>query len=63
MSILCDYQIVTDLEGNFIVQIGSTGEEGFQDGSFEDAAFNRPQVHMIISLCISCSSIASLFHS
>uniref|UniRef100_M4EGL8 Thioredoxin domain-containing protein n=1 Tax=Brassica campestris TaxID=3711 RepID=M4EGL8_BRACM len=35
--------IVTDLDGNFIVQIGSTGEEGFRDGSFEDAAFNRPQ--------------------
>ncbi|KAL1221163.1 Protein SUPPRESSOR OF QUENCHING 1 [Cardamine amara subsp. amara] len=35
--------VVTDLEGNFIVQIGSTGEEGFRDGSFEDAAFNRPQ--------------------
>ncbi|XP_010414996.1 PREDICTED: NHL repeat-containing protein 2-like [Camelina sativa] len=35
--------IVTDLEGKFIMQIGSTGEEGFQDGSFEDAAFNRPQ--------------------
>ncbi|CAH2046801.1 unnamed protein product [Thlaspi arvense] len=35
--------IVTDLDGNFIVQIGSTGEEGLRDGSFEDAAFNRPQ--------------------
>ncbi|KAG5525459.1 hypothetical protein RHGRI_031948 [Rhododendron griersonianum] len=35
--------VVTDLDGNFIIQIGSTGEEGFRDGSFEDAAFNRPQ--------------------
>ncbi|KAK4264680.1 hypothetical protein QN277_025822 [Acacia crassicarpa] len=35
--------VVTDLDGNFIVQIGSSGEEGFQDGSFDDAAFNRPQ--------------------
>ncbi|XP_058189984.1 protein SUPPRESSOR OF QUENCHING 1, chloroplastic isoform X2 [Rhododendron vialii] len=35
--------VVTDLDGNFIIQIGSTGEEGFHDGSFEDAAFNRPQ--------------------
>lgn len=37
-------QVVTDLDGNFIMQIGSTGEEGFHDGSFDDAMFNRPQV-------------------
>ncbi|KAG5529250.1 hypothetical protein RHGRI_029822 [Rhododendron griersonianum] len=36
-------RVVTDLDGNFIIQIGSTGEEGFCDGSFEDATFNRPQ--------------------
>ncbi|XP_010259233.1 PREDICTED: NHL repeat-containing protein 2 isoform X1 [Nelumbo nucifera] len=35
--------VVTDLDGNFIVQVGSTGEEGLQDGTFEDATFNRPQ--------------------
>ncbi|XP_022865066.1 protein SUPPRESSOR OF QUENCHING 1, chloroplastic isoform X2 [Olea europaea var. sylvestris] len=35
--------VVTDLDGNFIMQIGSTGEEGFRDGSFDDAMFNRPQ--------------------
>ncbi|KAI3944972.1 hypothetical protein MKW92_051069 [Papaver armeniacum] len=35
--------VVTDLEGNFIVQIGSTGEEGLQDGTFDNATFNRPQ--------------------
>ncbi|XP_068341713.1 protein SUPPRESSOR OF QUENCHING 1, chloroplastic isoform X2 [Pyrus communis] len=35
--------VVTDLDGNFIVQIGSSGEEGFRDGSFDDATFNRPQ--------------------
>ncbi|XP_047307151.1 protein SUPPRESSOR OF QUENCHING 1, chloroplastic [Impatiens glandulifera] len=35
--------VVTDLDGNFIIQIGSTGEEGFTDGSFEEATFNRPQ--------------------
>ncbi|OVA13591.1 NHL repeat [Macleaya cordata] len=35
--------VVTDLEGNFIVQIGSTGEEGLQDGAFDYATFNRPQ--------------------
>ncbi|KAG4111649.1 hypothetical protein ERO13_D13G115500v2 [Gossypium hirsutum] len=35
--------VVTDLDGNFIVQIGSTGEEGLRDGSFDDATFNRPQ--------------------
>ncbi|XP_057494336.1 protein SUPPRESSOR OF QUENCHING 1, chloroplastic isoform X2 [Actinidia eriantha] len=35
--------VVTDLDGNFILQIGSTGEEGFRDGNFEDASFNRPQ--------------------
>lgn len=37
-------QVVTTLDGDFIVQIGSTGEEGLQDGSFDDATFNRPQV-------------------
>lgn len=36
--------MVTDLDGNFIIQIGSSGVEGFHDGNFEDAAFNRPQV-------------------
>lgn len=36
--------MVTDLDGNFLVQIGSTGEEGFRDGNFNEAAFNRPQV-------------------
>ncbi|GKV01403.1 hypothetical protein SLEP1_g13958 [Rubroshorea leprosula] len=35
--------VVTDLDGNFIVQIGSTGEEGLRDGSYDDATFNRPQ--------------------
>ncbi|KAL9332441.1 hypothetical protein ACSQ67_002051 [Phaseolus vulgaris] len=35
--------VVTDLDGNFIVQIGSSGEEGLKDGSFDDATFNRPQ--------------------
>ncbi|KAI8535968.1 hypothetical protein RHMOL_Rhmol10G0217900 [Rhododendron molle] len=40
-------KVVTDLDGNFIIQIGSTGEEGFHDGSFEDAAFNRPQKNLL----------------
>uniref|UniRef100_A0A1D1YFL6 NHL repeat-containing protein 2 n=2 Tax=Anthurium amnicola TaxID=1678845 RepID=A0A1D1YFL6_9ARAE len=35
--------VVTDLDGNFILQVGSTGEEGLQDGSFDTAFFNRPQ--------------------
>lgn len=35
--------VVTDLDGNFIIQIGGSGVEGFRDGNFEDAAFNRPQ--------------------
>ncbi|KAH7835073.1 hypothetical protein Vadar_022621 [Vaccinium darrowii] len=35
--------VVTDLDGNFSIQIGSSGVEGFRDGNFEDAAFNRPQ--------------------
>ncbi|KAK3014291.1 hypothetical protein RJ639_008014, partial [Escallonia herrerae] len=35
--------VVTNLDGNFLVQIGSTGEEGFRDGNFDEAAFNRPQ--------------------
>ncbi|KAL9141056.1 hypothetical protein ABFS82_14G077900 [Erythranthe guttata] len=35
--------VVTDLDGNFKMQIGSSGEEGLRDGNFEDAMFNRPQ--------------------
>ncbi|XP_058082799.1 protein SUPPRESSOR OF QUENCHING 1, chloroplastic isoform X2 [Magnolia sinica] len=35
--------VVTDLQGNFIVQVGSTGEEGLRDGTFDIATFNRPQ--------------------
>ncbi|XP_022747673.1 protein SUPPRESSOR OF QUENCHING 1, chloroplastic isoform X2 [Durio zibethinus] len=35
--------VVTDLDGNFIIQIGSTGEEGLRDGFFDDATFNHPQ--------------------
>ncbi|XP_059652279.1 protein SUPPRESSOR OF QUENCHING 1, chloroplastic isoform X2 [Cornus florida] len=35
--------VVTDLDGNFIIQIGSTGVEGLSDGNFDDATFNRPQ--------------------
>ncbi|XP_041999453.1 protein SUPPRESSOR OF QUENCHING 1, chloroplastic isoform X2 [Salvia splendens] len=35
--------VVTDLDGNFKMQIGSSGEEGFRDGNFDDAMFNRPQ--------------------
>ena len=42
--------MVTDLDGNFILQIGSTGEEGFRDGNFEDASFNRPQVMVRVNL-------------
>ena len=44
---LFEIQVVTDLDGGFIVQIGSSGEEGLQDGSFDDATFNRPQVRTI----------------
>ncbi|KAM0954516.1 putative transcription factor WD40-like family [Dioscorea sansibarensis] len=35
--------VVTDLDGNFILQIGSGGEEGFLDGTFDKASFRRPQ--------------------
>ncbi|XP_021772395.1 NHL repeat-containing protein 2-like isoform X1 [Chenopodium quinoa] len=35
--------VVTDLDGNYITQIGSSGEEGLRDGNFDDSAFNRPQ--------------------
>ncbi|KAI3440505.1 Thioredoxin domain-containing protein, partial [Psidium guajava] len=35
--------VVTDLDGNFIVLIGSTGEEGLRDGNFDEVTFNRPQ--------------------
>ncbi|KAK9067481.1 hypothetical protein SSX86_014811 [Deinandra increscens subsp. villosa] len=35
--------VVTDLDGNFLVQVGSSGEEGLRDGNFDTAMFNRPQ--------------------
>lgn len=35
--------VVTDLDGNFLIQVGSSGEEGLHDGNFDDATFNRPQ--------------------
>ncbi|PWA90389.1 haloacid dehalogenase-like hydrolase family protein [Artemisia annua] len=35
--------VVTDLDGNFLVQVGSSGEEGLRDGNFDNATFNRPQ--------------------
>lgn len=35
--------VVTDLEGRFLLQVGGAGGEGFRNGSFETAAFNRPQ--------------------
>ncbi len=35
---------MTDLDGNFLLQVGGGGEEGLTDGSFEKATFNRPQV-------------------
>lgn len=34
--------VVTDLDGNFIVNVGGGGE-GLKDGSFETSLFNRPQ--------------------
>lgn len=43
--------MVTDLDGNFVVQIGSTGEEGLRDGNFDNATFNRPQVRICIHVC------------
>lgn len=46
------FQVVTDLDGNFKMQIGSSGEEGFRDGNFDDAMFNRPQVMLLPSLLI-----------
>lgn len=35
--------VVTDLDGNYVTQIGSSGEEGLRDGSFDEATFNKPQ--------------------
>ncbi|KAJ3683032.1 hypothetical protein LUZ60_013259 [Juncus effusus] len=35
--------VVTSIDGDFISQVGSTGEEGLSDGSFDTALFNRPQ--------------------
>lgn len=45
-------QVVTDLDGNFKMQVGSTGEEGLRDGNFEDAMFNRPQVIVTMFLTL-----------
>lgn len=42
--------MVTDLSGNFLIQIGSTGEDGLRDGTFDDATFNRPQVSITLSI-------------
>ena len=44
------FQVVTDLDGNFLVQVGSSGEEGLRDGNFDNAMFNRPQVTQNISV-------------
>lgn len=49
--------MVTDLDGNFIIQIGSSGEEGLRDGSFDDAMFNHPQVR------IKFNRASIVFHS
>ncbi|KAG0478326.1 hypothetical protein HPP92_013045 [Vanilla planifolia] len=35
--------VVTDLDGNFIFHVGSSGEEALCDGLFDEACFNRPQ--------------------
>lgn len=51
--------MVTDLDGNFMVQIGSTGEEGLRDGTFDNAAFNRPQVRIKISQSLVCCSFGN----
>lgn len=40
--------MVTDLSGNYLLQIGSTGEDGLRDGNFDDATFNRPQVSITL---------------
>lgn len=40
--------MVTDLDGNFIIQVGATGEDGLNDGNFDSATFNRPQVRSIL---------------
>lgn len=57
-AVVCGAQVVTDLDGNFIVQIGSTGEEGLRDGSFDDATFNRPQVRKesVLQACYTHSA-------
>ena len=43
-SCFLNFQVVTDLDGKFIQQIGGNGGEALQDGTFEEACFNRPQV-------------------
>lgn len=35
--------VITDLEGNYMLQVGVSGEDGLQDGSFDMALFNHPQ--------------------
>lgn len=53
MIYVLDIQVVTDLDGNFIVQIGSTGEEGLRDGNFDEVTFNRPQVRFSLEFIIT----------
>lgn len=50
MIIFLGSQVVTDLDGNFILQVGSSGEEGFLDGTFDKASFRRPQVRIAINI-------------
>lgn len=40
--LLCCRIVITDLQGAFLTQIGGNGPN-LVDGSFSDAAFNRPQ--------------------
>ncbi|KAH9322714.1 hypothetical protein KI387_017353, partial [Taxus chinensis] len=49
--------VVTDLEGRFIMQVGSNEEEVLRDGTFEYATFNRPQglAYDPKKKCVVCS--------
>jgi hypothetical protein len=50
--------VVTNLDGEFICQVGSS-EEGLLDGQFDTASFNRPQVRDITMLS-PCNNILLL---
>lgn len=60
LCLLLELQVVTDLDGNYILQVGSSGQ-GLNDGTFDSATFNRPQVRKLSKYIIKTGIISLLF--